>query len=320
MLPLLVSLVAAVVPTIIYAMLLYWADRYEREPRGLAIVSFLWGAIPTVIVALIGEMIMGTPLGGQGSGASGSMAGDAVIAPIIEELAKGCAVLALYLFRRREFDGPLDGLIYGGLVGFGFAMTENFLYFIGAFDEGGYGNLSFVIFLRTILFGLNHALYTGFTGIGFGLARNSRVWFARFLWPLIGLGAAMLAHGLHNYGVGVAGENLLGFLLSLVVAGASIGLVLLTVRLALRKERTAIREELVEEIGITVTPEEYTQMTQQWRRPWRWSKTGRAQADRMQLCAELALRKARLRRLTAVREPGLALEIEQIREQLVGSR
>ncbi len=70
---------------------------------------------------------------------------------------------------RHEFDGVLDGLIYGVLIGFGFAMTENFFYFIGAFDEGGFVNLTAVIILRSVVFGLNHAFYTSLTGIGFGL-------------------------------------------------------------------------------------------------------------------------------------------------------
>lgn len=59
---------------------------------------------------------------------------------------------------RHEFDGVLDGLTYGAIIGFGFAMTENFLYFIGAFSEGGFVDLTVLIFLRAVIFGLNHTL------------------------------------------------------------------------------------------------------------------------------------------------------------------
>ncbi len=189
MLSLLIILLAAIVPTYLYVRLFYWADRYEREPRWLATVAFLWGAIPAIIASLIGEMIVEVPIG-DAALMTGSIFSaileDAIYAPIIEELTKGFALLLIFWFMRREFDGVLDGLIYGALIGFGFAMTENIFYFIGAFDEGGFGNLAIVIILRTVIFGLNHALYTGLTGIGLGFARNATTSLGRLIWPLVG--------------------------------------------------------------------------------------------------------------------------------------
>ena len=52
----------------------------------------------------------------------------AVVAPITEEGAKGLFILLLLWFRRRVIDGVLDGIVYAGLVGVGFAFTENILY------------------------------------------------------------------------------------------------------------------------------------------------------------------------------------------------
>ena len=143
----------------------------------------------------------------------------------------------------------LDGLLYGALIGFGFAMTEDFFYYIGAFDEGGIGSLSAVIFLRAIVFGLNHGFYTGLTGIAFGLARNMNNPVARFIVPWIGLGLAILAHALHNFGVTIAEVNVAGLLLSLAMAGGSIALLIIVVILAWQYERTCVREELYDEIG-----------------------------------------------------------------------
>ena len=62
----------------------------------------------------------------------------AIVAPITEEGAKGLFILLLLWFRRRVIDGVLDGIVYAGLVGVGFAFTENILYLAGAYmgDDG----------------------------------------------------------------------------------------------------------------------------------------------------------------------------------------
>jgi len=319
MLAFFIILTAAIVPTYLYVRLFYWADRYEREPRWLATVAFLWGAIPAIIASLIGEVIFEMPATEAsmiGDTILGPLFEDAVVAPIVEELTKGFALLLIYWFFRREFDGVLDGLVYGALIGFGFAMTENAFYFVGAFDEGGFGNLAVVIILRTIIFGLNHAFYTGFTGMGLGAARNARSQFARWLWPVLGLSAAITAHGLHNFGADVAARNGLALLISLLVAAVGFGVVLLTVLLSWQQERKTIRTELAEEVGSTLSAEEYARLTKHWRNPLRRPKSEQAAASRRQLYIKLALQKHRLRHLGVQREPTLPVQIAQTRKTI----
>jgi protease PrsW len=314
---LVLSLPAAVIPTLLYVLLFYWADRYEREPIWLTTVAFIWGAVPAVIVSLFGEWVLGWPwIDAPDSIASAIMEG-AVIAPIVEELAKGLALLLIFLIIRREFDGVLDGIVYGALIGFGFAMTENFFYFIGAYDAGGFGQLSVVIFLRAVLFGLNHAFYTGLTGIGFGLARVFRAPAAKTGWILLGLLLAMITHSLHNLGASLAAVDVSGLGLSLLVAAAGIGLVFVALLLAWQHERNCIRNELAEEVGTMLSAEEYILLTARWRNPLhKRGKAARQRAYRMHLVVELALHKARLR----YADPGEALtilqEVAQIRSQL----
>ena len=57
----------------------------------------------------------------------------AVVAPVTEEAAKGLFILLLLWFRRNELDGILDGIVYAGMVGIGFAFTENILYLAAAY-------------------------------------------------------------------------------------------------------------------------------------------------------------------------------------------
>jgi RsiW-degrading membrane proteinase PrsW (M82 family) len=312
-----ISLFAAVVPTILYTLAFYWADRYEREPIRLVGVAFLWGALPAIVVSFVGEVIINARfIGEPGSVAERAMS-TAVVAPVVEEMAKGMALLALYHWMHREFDGVLDGLIYGALIGFGFAMTENFLYFIGAFNEGGLATLTQVIVLRAIVFGLNHAVYTGFTGIGFGWARHAKTALGRWSWPAAALVVAMLAHSLHNLGAVLAEVAPISLLLNGVVASLGIGLVGLALKLAWREERKWIEQELAEEVGHVLSAQEYAMLTSESRQSFLPSRSPMWRlSERLRLCVELAFHKHRLRRLGVDREPALPDEIERLREEL----
>lgn len=308
-------LFAAIVPTTLYVILFYWADRYEREPRWLVTVAFFWGALPAVIISLIGELLIGEPFVDDAASLAGEVVSGSLVAPIVEELAKGAALFAIYWWKRQEFDGVLDGIVYGALVGFGFAMTENLLYFIGAYMDGGLASLSVIIFLRAILFGLNHAFYTSLIGIGLGIARNKRSFMARLLWTAVGLMAGIFAHAMHNLGASLASVNIAAFLISLLVAGAGLAITLLAIGLSWQQERNIIRAELAPEVGHLLSNEEFGQLTHQWHPPKRTKRL--PTKERRQMLVEYANRSYRLHRRGV--EPGLAEEIETLRNQLIQS-
>ena len=317
---LVISLAAAVIPTFFYALAFYLADRYEREPVWMGIVAFLWGAIPAVVTSLFGEIVIGIPFVGDPGSLTAAIVESALVAPLVEEIAKGLALYAIYKFMRHEFDGVLDGLTYGALIGFGFAMTENFFYFIGAFSEGGFVDLTVLIFLRAVIFGLNHALYTGLFGIGLGLARHARTEKAARRWMVAGFVAAVGAHALHNLGASISSVNGLGIVLSLVLAAAGIALVGIVVLLTWRQERLWLRDELSEEIGTLLSQTEYNSLIGGWRRsPLLDARKNKAQAKRLHQAVEIAFRKHRLRRLGAEREPKLAGQIDELRGEILGS-
>jgi RsiW-degrading membrane proteinase PrsW (M82 family) len=201
----LLVLAVGLLPMVAYALILWWFDRYEKEPLGLLIAAFLWGAIPAIIFSLIAELVLDIPISYFVEPVAASLIGAAVVAPVAEEIFKGLALLLLLLFFRKEIDSPLDGVIYGGLVGFGFAAVENVLYFAGAFVESGPAGFALLAILRAFLFGLNHALFTGLTGLGLALARTSPTWL-KIGGPVAGLLAGMTAHSIHNGSVTFGAE------------------------------------------------------------------------------------------------------------------
>jgi protease PrsW len=313
-----ISLAAAVIPTVLYALAFYLADRYEREPVWLVVMAFTWGAIPAIVASLIGEILIGAPLVNAPGSIAEAVVESAVVAPLVEELIKGIAVFLIYRFLRHEFDGVLDGLTYGALIGFGFAMTENFFYFVGAFAEGGFVDLTVLIFLRAVIFGLNHAFYTGLVGIGFGMARHAHSETARRGWIIAGFVAAILAHALHNLGASLSVVTGLGILLSLGMAILGFSLVGISLLLTWRQELQWLREELADEVGLTLTAEEYASLVHSWRRsPLLDRRTNGVQAQRMQMLVKMAFKKHKLHKLGPQREPKLAGQIEELRSQIV---
>jgi RsiW-degrading membrane proteinase PrsW (M82 family) len=298
------TVLAAVTPAVLYSLLVWWLDRYEKEPWGLLAATFVWGAIPAIVVSLIAEFILGIPFAGFFGDAAAELMQGSVIAPVVEEVAKGLVILALFLVFRREFDGVLDGIVYGALVGFGFAMTENGLYFLGALAEGGAAAWLSVVFVRTLVFGLNHGLFSGIVGMGFGYASIADSAWKRWLAPVMGLGAAIVVHAVHNISVSLATAMCWPILISLLNDWGGIMILLVMVLLSWDRERGWITRELGEEVSAArLSQRDYESAVSYQRRvgaQWRALTTGGlAEARRVrrfhQLATELAFAKRRLR-------------------------
>jgi RsiW-degrading membrane proteinase PrsW (M82 family) len=211
----LLAFIVGILPMVVYALILWWFDRYEKEPGGLLIAAFLWGAIPAVVFSLIVELVLGIPISFFVEPTAANLLGVAVVAPFAEETFKGMALLLLLLFFQREIDSLLDGIIYGGLVGFGFAAVENVLYFISGFAEFGLGEVVLLMMSRTLLFGLNHALFTGLTGLGLALACITPNRLVKVGAPIAGLLLGITAHSVHNAGVTLGATMCLPCLIAL---------------------------------------------------------------------------------------------------------
>ena len=96
LLGILAILVFGIVPMVIYALILWWFDRYEKEPVFLLIAAFVWGAVPSVIFSLIAEIVLDIPITALVDPAAAMLVGVAVIAPAVEEFFKS-SVLWLWL-------------------------------------------------------------------------------------------------------------------------------------------------------------------------------------------------------------------------------
>ena len=192
-----------------------WLDRYEPEPIPLLVTAFAWGAVVATAAALVLQVLDQTIFGTSASLTA------ATVAPVTEELAKGLFIVLLLWLRRSDIDGVLDGIVYAGMVGVGFAFTENILYLGGAYaggdhGPGGLGAATDLFVVRGIFSPFAHPLFTSLTGIGIGVAVVTRSRFWRVAAPLLGYAGAVLAHASWNASSFIGGGSM--FVVTYVVA------------------------------------------------------------------------------------------------------
>jgi protease PrsW len=305
-----------------YALFIRWVDRFEPEPWWLLIVAFIWGALFATLggglSSAVGEgvasAVTGTPTTDEGIQAFGAT----VLAPVFEEGFKGLGVAliaAISAMGVKELDGPLDGAIYGGIVGLGFTLTEDTLYVAGAYAEHGAAGFVGLLFLRTVLLGLSHCTFTACTGLGFGIAVESRSWAVKIFAPVMGYCVAVLMHGVHNalptffHAEGTVVMILISWFIDFLFF---VLLACLVVR-----DRAIVIRELLPEVGALLHPQELKLVTTYFSLGWKnwmtlfsngWSYFRNRRKKQLAL-VEIAFIKNRRRR----GETGRSLDLKEAR-------
>ncbi|HSE19786.1 MAG TPA: PrsW family intramembrane metalloprotease [Pyrinomonadaceae bacterium] len=256
---LLLGLLAATIPVPIYVALVLWIDRYEAEPLWMLTTAFFWGALFATFFAFL----FNTGSAGVVAYLSNAKAAEAfaavISAPIVEEIGKAFILFVLFFWKKDEFDGVVDGIVYASMAALGFAMTENILYY-GRAATGGGGALTATLIIRGFFAPFSHPLFTSLTGIGLGLARQSNNIAVKILTPIVGLLMAIFMHSIWN-GSAVFGGGLLFLLTYIVVMIPAFIIILVVIGFALRREGQVVREHLVIDLDRGfLTAEEYKQL------------------------------------------------------------
>jgi RsiW-degrading membrane proteinase PrsW (M82 family) len=196
------ALIVPVVPGLIWLWIFYKTDRYEPEPKRLVLLTFALGVL-AIVPAFIGERLGNlaypflAPIEAASAQTSGALnpwplaIGCFLVIGPCEELAKFAAV-RLFIYRNREFDEPLDGIIYAAAAALGFASLENIFYVVD-FSHGlaiRWGMLG----VRSFLALPGHVMFSATWGYALGRKRFD----ARYsVWPRVALAAAL--HGLYDF-------------------------------------------------------------------------------------------------------------------------
>ncbi|MEO8877727.1 MAG: PrsW family intramembrane metalloprotease [Polyangiaceae bacterium] len=251
---------------LLYVFVIRWCDRFEPEPWWLLACAFIWGAFFATlgggISSEIGTVIASNLTGNSTTSPGMDAFGATVLAPVCEEGFKGIGVAIIALISAlglREMDGALDGVIYGGIVGLGFTLTEDILYVAAQFEKDGIRGFVGLLILRTVLLGLSHCTFTACTGLGFGIAAEAKSWVVKIAAPIIGYICAMMLHAVHNGLPTFLGAN--GGVLMIGESWMVDVLFFAMVAVLVTRDRAIVVRELVGEVGGLLHPRELMLIT-----------------------------------------------------------
>lgn len=237
--PILISMMAAIIPMVLYLLILWRMDKNETEPLKLVIKHFLWGAFGAVILGIIGSLILTYPINFiiYDERIKGLVA-TILIAPFVEEITKG-----IYLFktvRDKNFDNITDGLIYGGAIGLGFGMTENFMYFLAyGTDIESWIN---IVIIRSIFSAVMHCIATAIFGAFISFVKFKGSTYKGTI-ILIGFLCSMFLHSAWNTSVSFHSSYFWGILIMFLIIVSFI----IILKLVVRQEFNVIKLGLSDE-------------------------------------------------------------------------
>ena len=310
-----VGMLFAMLPVPIYILLILWVDRYESEPLWMLATAFFWGATFAAFISIIINSLVGEIITNAADQLTGRYYAMILSAPVVEEFSKALVLFGLFWWKKDEFDGILDGIVYAGMVGLGFAMTENFKYYGEAAMAGG-DYLSNLFILRGTISPFAHPLFTSMTGIGLGWAIQTHNKAVKAVMPVLGLFAAMLLHFFWNRSA-VGGQVAFFVVYVLVMFPIFVGAILAVI-FALRREGRLVSYHLGNDCqrGLFTQHEYYRLCTVRGRMgaSYRALTAGglrlwRARMRYNQLASELAFHRSRVHR-GMITDPRVAHERE----------
>jgi RsiW-degrading membrane proteinase PrsW (M82 family) len=188
------------------ALVIYRLDLFEREPKLMLAAALVWGGVVATSLATYANEAWLSVVGKLTSPDFAAQWGAAIVGPGVEETLKLMGVVTLFLIASSEFDGALDGFVYGAMVGLGFTVVEDVSYFInaaasvpGAVDQSGPVLDTFLI--RVVAGGLyGHVLFAGLTGMGFAYLVTQRAasMSRRVAVAVLCIAAGLSAHAVWN--------------------------------------------------------------------------------------------------------------------------
>jgi protease PrsW len=240
------SAVAAFVPMIVYLLLIWRFDQYDREPFTLIIRNYLWGAIGAIFFSLVGSYILSFFVSIFIHNRESLIRIETIIiAPFVEETTKG--IFLFFTVRSRKFDNMTDGIVYGGAIGLGFGMTENFLYFIA--NTGSLTTWVALVIVRTLFTAVMHCVTTATLGAFLGYAKFKNIFF-KLTFPFLGMASAMFIHFAWNLMITFEKTELLGFIFMII----TILIFIIVFSISVSNDKSVIYSELLEEAANGIIP------------------------------------------------------------------
>lgn len=173
-------------PGIFWLWYFYSRDKYEPEPLSLIARMFFLGMVAAIIAFFLESLLISVVA---------VILFVALVVPALEEVLK-FSMVALFVYRDKEFDEPMDGIVYATATALGFATLENIVYVL---DLQTISSLVVTGSLRAILSVPAHALFAVIWGYALGVAKFMPEDGRKGTVILGGLLLAISVHALFNF-------------------------------------------------------------------------------------------------------------------------
>jgi RsiW-degrading membrane proteinase PrsW (M82 family) len=242
------TLSLVLIVALVYMFVLRLMDANEKEPAWSLAVALVLGGLAAILVdALIDPATLeGGFLGSVARGVAWLIALAALLV-VLSAIGRTRGI--------HEFNGLMDGVVYGAAVGLGFALGLTLVNELATQDSlVGLATSRFDQLWAAALDGLKYAIFGGLVGLGLGLGALTRNAGAKVIAAVVGLVLGVLA----DYGyfllaeAGALTEG--GLTRRWIGLGIPVLFVILVMAVALGRERRAINEELPPEVEAGVVP------------------------------------------------------------------
>ena len=182
-------LIITTLPSILILMYFVKGDKFP-EPQDKILKTFFWG-LAICLPAYIGNTLLFEVY--RDLGISNILSSSFFGPAIIEEGLKFLVFLNI-VYKFKDFDEPIDGIVYGVCISLGFAMLENIYY---VYLRGGLGDPYAVALERSFTAVPAHAVFGAVMGINFSRYRFKKSKDKSYL--TLALVVPYLLHGLYNF-------------------------------------------------------------------------------------------------------------------------
>ena len=186
-----ILLALSILPVVLLMVFIYRQDKYQKEPIKSLAKAFVGGmiAIPLDLLLVSGlNMIV----------YSETIFYSAFLeAGFCEEFSK-LLIFLIFIWRDKNFDEYMDGIVYATFIGLGFACVENIMYVFGAAGES-FGSGIGTGIVRALLSVPGHFLFGVVLGYFLSMARFSKTKAEGIKYIIIGLLTAAVCHGLFDW-------------------------------------------------------------------------------------------------------------------------
>ena len=205
-----VLLLLTILPSILIILFFVYSDRF-KEPRGEIIKVFFYGILITIPAYFLNNYL--NVFWYNNFRVSEELISSFLTAAPVEEGLK-LSILYFFVYKMKDFNEPIDGIVYGVTVSLGFATLENFYYVYLLADYFETSSMSLAI-LRSFSAIPAHAVFGVFMGYFFMkyafIKKGDNLFFA-FVVPFV-------LHGCYNLFVASNFIVSLGLILILWVIG-----------------------------------------------------------------------------------------------------